>query len=313
MFKISKESLRAFIGEREIKLIKYDEKVESEVEFPLNYLDGVKVNEYPDWLASNIIVANEFAVPAANQYLIYRASNAFTFEFTLGNENGYFRKDLATESIYQGILDKLSLAKYKEQFNIIFEDSCIIITFDLIDSDESLLSIISSSLILARNLIKEVESRLIGFQWKSEYEVDEPLFTKDLVIPLLRKMGFEHVRYNHGQYEYGKDVLFSELNKFGFPRYCVAQVKAGDISGGSGGLVDKLIAQSRDAFGMQVEGAGQARQYYISEFYIIASGKISENAVKKINNKIDKHLMESIHFLDRNDIENLAHKFWPLQ
>jgi hypothetical protein len=122
-------------------------------------------------------------------------------------------------------------------------------------------------------------------------------------------MGFEHVRYKHGQYEYGKDVFFLKLSKFGFLRYCVAQVKAGDISGSSGGLIDKLIDQSRDAFEMPVEGAGQAKQYYISEFYIIASGKISENAVKKINRKIDKHLIGSIHFLDRNDIENLVHKF----
>jgi hypothetical protein len=300
MFKISKESPKAFIGEREIRLIRYNEKVESEVEFPLNYLDGVKVNEYPDLLISRIIVADEFSVPASNEYSIYRAGDAFMFQFSLGNENGYFRKDLATESVYKGILDKLDLARDKEQFDVIFEDSYIDITFDLIDSDESLLSIISSSLILVGNLVKEVELRLIGFQWKSEYEVDEPLFTKNLVIPLLMKMGFDHVRYNHGSLEYGRDISFSEQNRFGNVRHCAAQVKAGNIRGGSGALIDTVIAQIDDAFSMPVEGAGQSKRYYIAEFYII----------EKINEKIDNRLIGSIYYLDRSDIECLVQKFW---
>ena len=44
-------------------------------------------------------------------------------------------------------------------------------------------------------------------------------------------MGFIDVKYNHSKGEFGKDVTFSEINKFGVRRNYGVQVKAGDLSG----------------------------------------------------------------------------------
>ena len=63
-------------------------------------------------------------------------------------------------------------------------------------------------------------------------------------------MGFTDVKYNHSKREFGKDLTFSEMNKFGVRRNYGVQVKAGDLSGEAGSEIDKIIAQIEDAFSM---------------------------------------------------------------
>ena len=40
-------------------------------------------------------------------------------------------------------------------------------------------------------------------------------FTKKFLIPLYKEMGFENVEYTHCVLEYGKDVIYSEIDKYG--------------------------------------------------------------------------------------------------
>ena len=61
--------------------------------------------------------------------------------------------------------------------------------------------------------------------------MDENKYTNEIIIPLLRKMGYMEVTYNHGIREFGKDIIFSEFDKFGNKRYYAAQIKVGDIKG----------------------------------------------------------------------------------
>ena len=42
----------------------------------------------------------------------------------------------------------------------------------------------------------------------------EKQFTLDTVIPLLKALGFQSVRYIHGTDEYGRDLVFYDSDRF---------------------------------------------------------------------------------------------------
>ena len=52
------------------------------------------------------------------------------------------------------------------------------------------------------------------------------------------------------------------------------------------------------------------KQSYISELYIIISGRFTSNAKEKIWYKISKSIYGAVHFLDKEDTENLTVKYW---
>jgi len=56
----------------------------------------------------------------------------------------------------------------------------------------------------------------------------EEEYTQTTVIPLLKYLGFTEVTYTHGIQEFGKDILFSEYDRFGNKIYHAAQVSLPD-------------------------------------------------------------------------------------
>lgn len=161
-----------------------------------------------------------------------------------------------------------------------------------------------------KGLIHATEVALSGLPWKDEYTTKEDPFCRELLHPLLRRMGFVFVRYTHGKREYGKDFTFSELTSFGHNRHYGLQAKAGDVSGGVNAAVDELLGQIADAFAMPYYEVGSKEPCYISTFIIAISGKFTENAREKIVEKMPKGLIGSVYFLDRERLTELVERFW---
>lgn len=159
-------------------------------------------------------------------------------------------------------------------------------------------------------LIHTAEVALSGLAWKDEYAKNENLFCRELLYPLLRRMGFVLVRYTHGKREYGKDFTFSELTPFGHYRHYGLQAKAGDISGGVNAAIDGLLGQIADAFAMPYYEVGSKEPRFISTFIIAISGKFTENAREKIVEKMPKGIIGSVYFLDREYITELVEQYW---
>lgn len=145
---------------------------------------------------------------------------------------------------------------------------------------------------------------LTGFKWKADYYANESLFSKEIIAPLLRNMGFKKIVYHHGHREYGKDFIFSEMDKFGNYVHYAMQVKAGDVNGKVNGQIDELIGQIDDAFKIPFKRENEP-DYYISGFYIVISGKFTENAIEKIRNKIPKEYLGSVQILDKDRVIEL--------
>ena len=159
-------------------------------------------------------------------------------------------------------------------------------------------------------LLHSTEVALSGLPWTDEFTTKEDRFCRELLHPLLRRMGFVFVRYTHGRREYGKDFTFSELTPFGHYRHYGLQAKAGDVSGGVKAAIDDLLGQIADAFSMPYCELGSKEPRYISTFIIAISGRFTENAREKIVEKMPKGVIGSVYFLDRERITELVERHW---
>lgn len=128
-------------------------------------------------------------------------------------------------------------------------------------------------------------------------------FTKQKVIPALKKKSFFDVRYNHGSDEYGKDVIYKYYDNFESIRYGAVQVKYGDISGSVKSELDPILSQIEDAFLMPYIDIKERTKIYISQLLIICSGRYTKNAREKIMEKMKKGY--DVRFFDGQDIDNL--------
>ena len=167
---------------------------------------------------------------------------------------------------------------------------------------------------LAEQIVDEVEGaaelRLGGRLLKARDQKNEAEFTVRVVLPILRKLGFANIKYNHGKREYGRDIVFARMNEFQELEHWAAQVKYGDVDGGAGSEIDKLISQADDAFKMPFYDIYTRQQQRICKLVIIASGRFTENAIEKICGKIESHsLRNNLVFIDGDKIETLAERF----
>jgi hypothetical protein len=157
-----------------------------------------------------------------------------------------------------------------------------------------------------QEIIQELEGHterlLEDEEISSEILKDEIKFTVEVLLPLFRNMGFIDVKYNHGKREFGKDVTFSEIDKFGVRRNYGVQVKAGDLSGEAGAETDKIIAQIGDAFSMPYLNTTSREKRHISDLIIAISGRFTENAKDKIVEKVNRG---NIYFFDIDKVQEL--------
>lgn len=162
----------------------------------------------------------------------------------------------------------------------------------------------------AEQIIQEIEGATdlaLGSPFKKREDAkNEADFTIGLVIPLIRKLGFINVKYNHGKREYGKDIVFGRKTEFSDIEYWGAQVKHGNISGGANSEIDTIISQAEDSFRMPFYDVYSRTKQRISKLAIIVSGKFTANAVEKICEGIEKHsLKNNIVFIDGDKIDTL--------
>ena len=167
---------------------------------------------------------------------------------------------------------------------------------------------------LAEQITSEIEGaaemRLGVELWAPNAAENEKEFTLQNVLPILRKLGFQNVKYNHGKREYGKDILFARVTEFQELEYWGAQITFGNISGAVDGNIDQILGQVDDAFKMPFYDPYTKQKQRISKLAIIISGKFTENAIEKICDKIESHVVRNnLTFIDGDKIQTLAEQF----
>ena len=128
----------------------------------------------------------------------------------------------------------------------------------------------------------------------------EKQFTLDTVVPLLKALGFQGVRYTHGIDEYGRDLVFYDSDRFGLQRLYCAQVKYGNVSGSASSILNKIISQVEDGMTMPFFDTSLNEDKFPAGIYLIISGEFTRNAKAKIREKCRG---KPVHFLDGTALE----------
>lgn len=140
--------------------------------------------------------------------------------------------------------------------------------------------------------------------------LDEASFRTEVIIPLLKKMGFEKVRETHGVNELGKDIVFYEPAKLGgFHSAVVAKV--GNISGSASGEKNLQIVMNQIdmAFSNPFFDMEDKQNYLVNKVIVWTSGNISSNAEKQIQNRL--HEFRNVVFFDGQKTISLLEEHYP--
>ena len=127
---------------------------------------------------------------------------------------------------------------------------------------------------------------------------NEKELCEKVIVPLLRKMGYTSVQYRCGIDEFGRDIIFCELDRFRNPRWMGAQVKAVKIHGTSSrskGNVQEIMNKIQEAFDNPFFETSLNKEEHIKDMYIITSKDITPKARASIKNRFKN---QNVHFID---------------
>jgi len=147
--------------------------------------------------------------------------------------------------------------------------------------------------------------------WKG----NENGFSKDVLVPLLERMGFRDPHFTGGEKEKGIDILYHEIiPPEDMPRFTGIQVKLEDITAraGSGVNPTSLEPQIRQAFEKEVGFRGAESFTRISSLVICSTGHITPDARKEIEKGThgERRLGAPIRFWEGSDIASFIEKYW---
>ncbi len=120
-------------------------------------------------------------------------------------------------------------------------------------------------------------------------------FTTKFLIPLIQQLGFSVVYY-HGTREFGRDLIFAEIDKFGNVRYHAMQAKFVDSI--SLTASHDLIRDCEQAFAVPFNHPQTGLSHRISTFYAVNGGTISEQAKELYFNSLLPKFGSNIMLID---------------
>lgn len=284
---------------------------------PKSLLKGIKLREMPkniffaicDKIEDNVIYQNN--IP----FKIFKIDDKTAkIYFEDSGTRKYWDGDVGFK-LYMETKRDLVKEREKEVGDIRFESfnddgNFIFLKFSTEIEAEDFDTIIDS----AEQIISEIEGS-VEIVLKSSFKnidkiKDEKEFSLTILLPLIRKLGFSNVRYNHWKREFGKDIIFTRKTEFDEYEFWGTQVKHGNISGEVNSEIDNLIAQTDDAFKLPFYDVYTRRKERISKLLIAISGKFTENAIEKICEKIESPVIRNnIVFIDGEKIKTLIQRF----
>lgn len=158
---------------------------------------------------------------------------------------------------------------------------------------------------LCKKLINIAEQRLRGIWWNSEFEKDEILFCKVFLTPYFNSLGFDWVKFNHGNKEFGKDYILETTNLFRLKEYYGVQVKAGNLSGSANTDIIEIVNQIDMAFDVPyklIDGS----EIFVSKVIIAISGNFTDNAKERIYRKLERYKFSNLIFIGKHELNSIC-------
>jgi hypothetical protein len=139
----------------------------------------------------------------------------------------------------------------------------------------------------------------------------------NVLIPLLKKMGFQDVSHHHGgSGEKGKDIVMWKIGSLGERLNCAVVVKAGRISGKaevSSGSAGGVVMQIQQSFGCPFLGAITGEQQLVNECWVVSSKEISKDARESILSALRTSNLDRLtKFVDGERLWELIETHFPI-
>ena len=284
---------------------------------PKILLKGIKVNDLPDGVSFALcekIQEGMIFLDSIPVSLSRIASGRLRLSFEDGGTRKYWDGKVGF-SHYMEIKKAIVEERQKEDGDITLDSydddgAYIFMHFSTEIDCDTCEEAIQISEQIANEIEGAAEFRLGVEMFRVSEAENQKEFTLRVVLPILRKLGFSNVKYNHGNREYGKDIVFSRLTEFEEVEHWAAQVKFEDIRGGVDSEIDEIFSQIEDAFKMPFYDLYTKTRVRPSKVCVIISGKFTENAIEKICEKIESHAMKNnVLFIDGERIDTLSEKF----
>lgn len=117
--------------------------------------------------------------------------------------------------------------------------------------------------------------------------LSESDFRSDVLVPLLRVMGFSGVTEYHGALEFGKDIVFFDEDRFGDHIYYAVVAKKGRIHGavGKAGNASEVLFQAEQVLGEPWLDPFNMTRHQVHWAIVAASGSITQPATLSIEHR----------------------------
>src|SRR5215468_8794949 len=113
---------------------------------------------------------------------------------------------------------------------------------------------------------------------------NEEDFLQRFMIPLLQRLGYSLVVQFHGAREFGKDLIFADIDRFGHIRYYGLQAKYESSISLNG--VEGLILDCSQAFANPFIHPQSGATHRICGFYAINGGSVGDAAITHYFNSL---------------------------
>ena len=125
-------------------------------------------------------------------------------------------------------------------------------------------------------------------------------FIQRYLVPLLQRLGFSMVVNYHGHAEFGKDLIFAELDRFGHVRYHGLQAKYEASISLNG--IESLISDCRQAFANPFTHPQTGTTERLSSFYAVNGGSIGPEATQHFFNSLVPQYSGNVQLLQGRDL-----------
>jgi len=170
---------------------------------------------------------------------------------------------------------------------------------------QEVLSNAKNLLLSKSSLIKMFKKEELRDKLESiEFERD---FREEILIPILKDLGFDNIQDTHGQHEYGVDILFSNINKFGLMEWNGIVAKIRNINLDEGTKISqnlkKIITQIYQAKSMYhlEKNYGDVK---LTRVFVATNSKINYYARNILSQK-DPLIEGNIFFIDNDTFLSL--------
>lgn len=129
---------------------------------------------------------------------------------------------------------------------------------------------------------------------------NEEGFIQGFLIPLLYRLGFTIVVNYHGRREFGKDLIFGEIDRFSHVRYYGLQAKF--VPSISKEVIHDLIHDCEEAFAKDFTHPQTGQQHKISSFYALNAGSFSDEARELFFARLLPIHADNVRLIDGKDL-----------